>query len=99
MSPSAPERLESYLAGRWLSGDGVETELIDPVDGTILATASARGLDREAALDFARQHGGSALRELTFAQRAKLLGALADVLAANRPRYEAIAIANSGNTK
>src|SRR5712691_6447373 len=99
MSSSTPEQLESYLGGRWSRGDGVETELIDPVSGSVLATVSARGLDLEAALAFARQHGGPHLRRLSFAERAKLLGAVADVLAANRARYEAIAIANSGNTK
>src|SRR5262249_48926352 len=99
MNQTAPERLESYLAGQWSRGDGVETELVDPVNGAILATVSARGLDLKAALDFSRERGGAALRELTFAQRAKLLGAVADVLGANRPRYEAIAIANPGNTK
>ena len=45
------------------------------------------------------QRGGPALRALSYAERAKLLGAVADVLAANRARYEEIAIANSGNTK
>src|SRR5262249_53538195 len=45
------------------------------------------------------RRGGPALRKLAFAERAKLLSAVADVLAANRARYEAIAIANSGNTK
>src|SRR5215813_10106401 len=99
MNQTVPEPLESYLAGTWSRGDGVETELVDPVNGTVLATVSARGLDLKSALDFSRARGGAALRELTFAQRAKLLGAVADVLAANRPRYEAIAIANSGNTK
>ncbi len=34
-----------------------------------------------------------------YAARAKLVGAVADVLVANRGKYEAIAIANSGNTK
>ena len=99
MTSSAPEHLESYLAGRWSPGEGVETSLVDPVDGTVLATASARGLDRAAAVGFAREHGGEALRRLTYAERARLLGAIADVLVANRARYEAIAIANSGNTK
>ncbi len=34
-----------------------------------------------------------------YAARAKLVGAVADVLVANRAQYEEIAIANSGNTK
>jgi 3,4-dehydroadipyl-CoA semialdehyde dehydrogenase len=95
----ASEQLESHLAGQWRRGAGVETELIDPVTGDVLATASTKGLDLAAALAFARDRGGPALRALSFAERAKLLGAVADVLAANRLRYEAIAIANSGNTR
>ncbi len=93
------ESLDSYLGGKWSLGQGVESELIDPSNGTLLATASARGLDLAAALDHARSRGGIALRALSYAERAKLLGAVADVLIANRARYEATAIANSGNTK
>jgi 3,4-dehydroadipyl-CoA semialdehyde dehydrogenase len=96
---AAPEKLESYLSGQWLRGNGVETELVDPVNGAVLATASARGLDLAAALLFARMQGGPVLRSLTFAERAKLLGAVADTLAANRASYEQIAITNSGNTR
>jgi 3,4-dehydroadipyl-CoA semialdehyde dehydrogenase len=96
---STPQPLESYLSGRWMRGEGAETRLVDPVNGDELATASARGLDLADALDFARREGQRALRELGYAARAKLLGAVADVLTANRARYEEIAIANSGNTK
>jgi 3,4-dehydroadipyl-CoA semialdehyde dehydrogenase len=95
----AAETLESYLGGRWSRGQGTETELIDPTNGDVLATASATGLDRKAALSYAREHGGPALRALNYAERAKLLGAIADVLIANRAHYEQIAVANSGNTK
>ncbi len=95
----APQALESYLSGAWRRGDGSETELVDPVLGAVLATASARGLDLKAALDHARRKGGPALRALSFAERAKLVGAVADVLIANRAKYESIAVANSGNTK
>jgi 3,4-dehydroadipyl-CoA semialdehyde dehydrogenase len=93
------EALESYFGGRWLRGEGVETELIDPTNGASVATASARGLNYAKALAFARDRGGPALRALSYGERAKLLGAIADVLVANRARYEEIAIANSGNTK
>ncbi|MBI4274254.1 MAG: 3,4-dehydroadipyl-CoA semialdehyde dehydrogenase [Rhizobiales bacterium] len=99
MSVGSPEKLESYFGGKWSRGDGVEAELVDPVNGSVLATASARGLDLKAALQFARQNGSPALRGLSFAARAKLIGAIADVLVTNRARYEAIAIANSGNTR
>src|SRR5262245_17022943 len=96
---ATPENLESYLSGRWMRGEGVETRLVDPVNGDELATVSAKGLDSKAALEFARKHGQGGLRALSYAERAKLLGAIADLLTANRPRYEEIAIANSGNTK
>src|SRR6266487_135117 len=96
---SAPENLESYLSGRWLRGEGIETRLVDPVKGDELATVSANGVDLKGALAFARTQGQGGLRNLSYAERGKLVGAVADVLVANRARYEDIAIANSGNTK
>lgn len=99
MTSVSQEQLESYLAGRWLRGNTVETQLVDPVSGALLATTAATGLDLKSALDFARTRGQAALRALSYADRAKLLSAIADVLIANRARYESIAIANSGNTK
>jgi 3,4-dehydroadipyl-CoA semialdehyde dehydrogenase len=96
---AAGEILESYFGGAWSRGQGAETELIDPTNGTVLASASARGLDFKVALEFARTRGGPALRALNYAERAKCLSAIADVLVANRAGYEEIAIANSGNTK
>src|SRR3981189_813539 len=94
-----PEALESHLSGRWVRGEGVETRLVDPVKGDELATASTKGVDLKAALEFARTQGQGGLRTMSYAERGKLVGALADVLIANRARYEDIAIANSGNTK
>src|SRR5712691_5152709 len=96
---ATPESLDSYLSGRWVRGEGVETELVDPVKGDELATVSAKGVDLKGALDHARKQGQGALRNMNYAQRAKLVGAVADVLSSNRARYEEIAIANSGNTK
>jgi 3,4-dehydroadipyl-CoA semialdehyde dehydrogenase len=96
---STPEHLESYLSGRWVRGEGVETRLVDPVKGDELAAVSAKGVDLKGALAFARRQGQAGLRPLSYAERGKLIGAIADVLAANRARYEEIAIANSGNTK
>ncbi len=94
-----PQTLDSYVSGRWTRGEGVETSLVDPVIGEMIATASAKGVDLKRALAFARRQGQAALQALGYAERAKLLGAVADVLTANRAKYEAIAIANSGNTK
>ena len=81
------EHLESYLSGRWMRGEGVETRLVDPVKGDELATVSAKGADHKAALEFARTRGQGGLRTMSYAERGKLLGAVADVLTANRARY------------
>ena len=82
---ATPESLESYLSGRWVRGEGVETWLVDPVTRRELATASAKGIDLNGALDFARTAGaGRACAALGYAERAKLVGAVADVLVANR---------------
>src|SRR5262249_46577447 len=89
---SAPENLESYLSGRWLRGEGIEPRLVDPVKGDELATVSAKGVDLKGALEFARKQGQGGLRSLSYAERGKLVGAVADVLVANRARYEEIAI-------
>ncbi len=94
-----PQTLDSYVSGRWTRGEGVETSLVDPVSGEMIATASAKGVDLRRALAFARKQGQGALRALNYAARAKLLGAVADALTANRAKYEGIAIQNSGNTK
>src|SRR5690242_19240092 len=84
-SPRSPMQvLESFLSGRWSRGEGVETTLVDPLTSETLATASARGLDLAGALAFARREGQGALRAMGYAARAKLVGAVADVLVANR---------------
>ena len=81
---ATPENLESYLSGRWVRGEGVETRLVDPVKGDELATVSAKGVDLAGALDYARRQGQGGLRSLGYAERGKLIGAVADVLVANR---------------
>ena len=71
-------KLPNYLTGKWSEGTGPGESLIDPVTGEELATISSQGIDLKAALAFARTHGGPALRQLTYAQRAELLGKIAD---------------------
>jgi 3,4-dehydroadipyl-CoA semialdehyde dehydrogenase len=91
--------LESYLAGKWQSGAGQGAALVNPVDGSTIAWASSQGLDLEPALDYSRKTGGTELRKLSYAQRAELLGKIAEVLTARRDEWFEIARRNSGNTK
>jgi 3,4-dehydroadipyl-CoA semialdehyde dehydrogenase len=92
-------KLESYLAGKWASGSGEGEKLVDPVTGEALATASGEGLDRGAALEYAREKGSTALQAMTYKDRAALLGKVADVLAANRAKYFEISKKNQGATE
>ncbi len=92
-------KLANYVGGTWVEGSGDGTPLFDPVLGDELARASTDGIDLGAALDYARRTGGPALRAMSFAERAQMLGKISDTLAANRDRYFELAQANSGNTQ
>ena len=91
--------LESYLSGQWRAGGGEGDALVNPATGDVVARASSRGLDLAGALEFARTKGGPALRALSFAERAALIGQVADALAANKDRWYEISRINSGNTR
>ncbi len=91
--------LQSYFGGKWQAGSGEGAALVNPTTGDTLATASSKGLDLKAALEYSRNVGGPELRKLTYGQRAELLGKIADALAARRDEWFEIARKNSGNTK
>jgi 3,4-dehydroadipyl-CoA semialdehyde dehydrogenase len=90
--------LQSFLEGEWVRGDGDPTPLHNPATGDVVAHLSPGGKDLDRALRFARQQGGAALRDLTFAARGQLIGRIAEVLAGERSRWFEIARINSGNT-
>lgn len=94
-----PELLPNHLQGRWQSGHGAGTVLLDPVRGTPLVRVDASALDLSSGFAFARDTGGSALRSLSYRQRGKLLEAIVAVLQARRDDYYDIATANSGTVR
>ncbi|MGH8198036.1 MAG: phenylacetic acid degradation bifunctional protein PaaZ [Steroidobacteraceae bacterium] len=69
-------RLQSYLAGKWRSGEGPATALRDASTGELIAEAASGGLDFGAMLTHARDVGGPALRAMTFHERSAMLRAL-----------------------
>jgi oxepin-CoA hydrolase/3-oxo-5,6-dehydrosuberyl-CoA semialdehyde dehydrogenase len=71
------QRYQSYLGGKWVDGDGVETNLYNAITGDQFGVASSAGIDFEAALEYGRQKGGAALRKMTFQERGRMLKALA----------------------
>jgi 3,4-dehydroadipyl-CoA semialdehyde dehydrogenase len=91
--------LASYLAGAWTLGAGPATPLVNPATEETLAEAHGRGLDFGAALRFARERGGPALRAMTFAERGALCAALAKAIHGAREELIALAVANGGNTR
>lgn len=73
----ARRKIENYVTGRWMAGDGEELLATDAVTGEPLGSVSSAGLDYEAILEYGRRTGGPALRKLTFQERGLMLKALA----------------------
>ena len=73
-------QLQSFVAGKWVSGAGQGATLRDATTGEAIATAGTEGIEADALLRHAREVGGPNLRRLTFHERAALLKALAKML-------------------
>jgi oxepin-CoA hydrolase / 3-oxo-5,6-dehydrosuberyl-CoA semialdehyde dehydrogenase len=86
-------RLQSFVVGRWQTGTGPGVSLRDATTGEVVAEASAEGFDGRAILEHARGVGGSALRRLTFHERAAMLKALAKSLAEHKEELYTLAFA------
>ena len=93
-----PITLQNYAEGKWVAGSDGMAELRSAIDGDVVALTSSQGLDFAAMLQHAREHGGPALRALTFHQRALMLKALADALTAKKEALYELSY-NTGATK
>src|SRR5215467_6566000 len=94
-----PMKLPNYVSGQWMEGNDPGTPVLDPVTGDELTQISSEGVDLKIALEFARSHGGPALRQLTYAQRADLLAKIGELLSANRDEYFRLSLLNLGATQ
>lgn len=81
------KKLENYITGSWVTGDGEGQALYDAVTGEPIAAASTKGLDFHSILQYARETGNPALRRLTFHERGRMLKALAVHLMANKEKF------------
>lgn len=70
-------KLNSFVQGKWIAGEGMGTELYHAVTGELLFESTSKGLDFKAMLEYGRASGGLALRKMTFHERARMLKALA----------------------
>lgn len=70
-------KLENFITGRWIAGDGEGQPLLNANDSSIVGYASTKGLNFDEILAYARTKGNAALRKMTFQERGQMLKALA----------------------
>jgi len=70
-------KLENFVQGRWVEGEGDGQALMDAVSGEAIAIATSKGIDFKGMLEFARKKGNPNLRKMTFPERGRMLRALA----------------------
>lgn len=70
-------KLENFILGRWVTGDGEGQPLFNAVTGEQIATASTKGIDFKDILQYARTSGNPALRKMSFHERGLMLKNLA----------------------
>ena len=88
---------QNYVLGQWVSGNNVETNLYNAINGKQLGTVSSAGIDFSEVLDYGRKHG-LAIRKMTFQERGRMLKALALFLMERKAKYYEIS-AWTGATK
>ena len=93
------QRLSSWVAGEWQDGAGDGSRLYNPTTEDIVAQASTDGLNLGLAFDYAREKGIKALQAMTFAERGRLLKAMAKAIHAEREALIEIGRINAGNTR
>jgi len=91
-------KLENYVLGRWLTGDGEGQALYDAVTGETIAHATTKGLDFNSILQYGREVGNTSLRKLSFHERGRVLKALAIHLLEKKEKFYGISY-RSGATK
>ncbi|MFM2163275.1 MAG: hypothetical protein RLZZ383_2787, partial [Pseudomonadota bacterium] len=91
--------LQSLLGGVWCGGPELRTPIVSGLDGSVVASACTGGLDRPAALRFARDVGGPTLRSMTFAARAAWLGQLGKAIYTHREALLDLSTATYGATR
>ncbi|HQW84341.1 MAG TPA: phenylacetic acid degradation bifunctional protein PaaZ [Ferruginibacter sp.] len=91
-------KLENYITGNWITGDGEGQQLFNAVTGETIGFASTKGLHYKTILDYGRKVGNPALRKMTFHERGNMLKALALHLRNHLDKFYAISY-KTGATK
>ncbi|MCW3116355.1 MAG: enoyl-CoA hydratase, partial [Chitinophagaceae bacterium] len=80
-------KLENYICGHWITGDGEGQLLFNAVNGNPVAVATTKGIDFSSILDYGRKVGNPALRKMTFHERGRMLKALASYLLERKEKF------------
>jgi oxepin-CoA hydrolase/3-oxo-5,6-dehydrosuberyl-CoA semialdehyde dehydrogenase len=91
-------KLKNYAQGKWVEGEGDGAPLFNAINGEQIGTASSKGLDFAAMMEYARKVGGPKLRKMTFQERGRMLKALALHLGTLKEKYYKLSNA-TGATK
>ncbi|MEE2884009.1 MAG: 3,4-dehydroadipyl-CoA semialdehyde dehydrogenase [Planctomycetota bacterium] len=92
--------LRSQLMGNWYpaAGDSLST-LHNPTTEEPIGQASSSGIDFGAVVEHSRTIGGSALRELSFAQRGELLISMSKAIHEHREELLELSMTTCGSTR
>ena len=86
-------KIQNYVSGAWVSGDGEELVAENAITGEVFASLSSAGLDYESILNYGRNVGGPALRQMTFQERGRMLKALALYLMERKEKFYVLSAA------
>ena len=93
------KRLASYLNGKWTEGTGAARTLVNPSTEEPVAELADSSAHLESALRLARDKGGPALRRMSFAERAGLVGKLGKIIGEHRDELLGLAMTNGAGTR
>ncbi|MEP7376294.1 MAG: phenylacetic acid degradation bifunctional protein PaaZ [Chitinophagaceae bacterium] len=91
-------KLQNYITGKWITGDGDGQILYNAVNGEAIGAATTKGLDFKSIVEYGRKAGNPALRKMTFHERGNMLKALALHLREHLQKFYAISY-QTGATK
>lgn len=91
-------KLENYITGKWITGDGEGQQLYNAVTGQTICYATTKGFNFKDILDYGRNVGNPALRKMTFHERGNMLKALALHLRTHLDKFYSISY-KTGATK
>lgn len=91
-------KLQNFITGHWIAGDGEGQPLYNAVTGDLIASTSTKGVDYASVFNYARTHGNVALRKMTFHERGRMLKALALHLQTKLDKFYALSY-KTGATK